>query len=201
MVEPTYALIPLVRLFLAINLTPEVRHAVHGATAPLREAAPKLTWVREPCLHMTVKFLGEQPDTMHERVRDAITPVVGRHHEIEATVGGVGAFPNFRDPKVVWMGVTPEPKLELLHHEVEEACADLGFELDGRAFRPHVTLARFKSRKADANTVRALTRAAQQIDFSEEVLIASIDLMQSDLTTNGPRYMVLSSALLQPSLE
>ena len=199
MAEPMHTLIPPVRLFLAINLAPEVRRAVHGATAPLRTAAPKLTWVREMCLHMTVKFLGEQSENMHERVRDAIAPVVGRHHEIEAVVGGVGAFPNFRDPKVVWMGVTPEPKLELLHHDVEEACADLGFELDGRAFRPHVTLARIKSRKADANTVRALSRAAQQIDFSEEVLISSVDLMQSDLSTSGPRYTMLSSALLQPS--
>src|SRR5690242_10770634 len=52
----------IVRLFLAINLDPAVRRAVIEAVAPLRTIAPDLAWVREPNLHLTVKFLGEQPD-------------------------------------------------------------------------------------------------------------------------------------------
>ena len=52
------------RLFLAINFAPEVRRAVADAAAPLRAMAPELSWIREPQLHLTVKFLGEQPDDM-----------------------------------------------------------------------------------------------------------------------------------------
>ena len=110
--------------------------------------------------------------------------------------GVIGAFPNFRRPRVVWMGVSPEPKLELLHHDVEAAAAKLGFEMDGRPFRPHLTLARVKPRSTEAEILRALARAAKHIEFTEELFVESIDLMQSDLSSAGARYRVLASAPL-----
>ena len=59
--------------------------------------------------------------------------VAGRHRELSMTLGGIGAFPNFRRARVVWMGVGQDPRLELLHHDVEVACEGLGSRLrDGR---------------------------------------------------------------------
>lgn len=184
------------RLFLAINIPPHVRHAVVEAAAPLRAIAPKLGWVREPLLHLTVKFLGDHPDTVAGQVADAIQRVAQQSRAIEVELGGVGAFPNFRRPRVVWMGVTREPKLELLHHDIECAASELGFSLEGRPFRPHLTLARVKPRAADAATLRALETAAKKINFAEEIVISSIDLMHSDLTPTGARYRLLASAPL-----
>jgi 2'-5' RNA ligase len=186
-----------VRLFLAINFAPEVRRAVAEAAAPLRDIAPALSWVREPQIHLTVKFLGEQPEEMAPRIADAIRTVGARNRVVDAEIGGIGAFPNFRRPRVVWIGVTPEPKLELLHHDVESACESLGFPLDGKPFRPHLTLARVKPRVANSATMRDLARAAKQVSFVEEVLIDTIDLMQSDLTTVGARYRLIASAPLR----
>ena len=57
---------------------------------------------------------------------------------------GIGAFPNFRRARVVWIGVEQEPRLELLHHDLELACEQEGFEVEGRPFRPHITLARVR---------------------------------------------------------
>ena len=57
-------------------------------------------------------------------------------------LAGFGAFPNFQRARVVWTGVQHESRLELLHHDVEVASGEEGFELPGRAFRPHVTVAR-----------------------------------------------------------
>jgi len=185
-----------VRLFLAINVDPEVRRAIVEAAAPLRALAPKLGWVREPNVHLTVKFLGEHPESVAGEVAAAMQVVAERHRAIDVELGGVGAFPNFRRPRVVWFGVSPAPKLELLHHDVECAAKDLGFSLDGRPFRPHLTLARVRPRAADAATLRALDRAAKQVDYSEEIVISSIDLMQSELGPGGSRYRLLSSAQL-----
>lgn len=186
-----------VRLFLAINFAPEVRRAVAEAAAPLRMLAPDLSWVREPQLHLTVKFLGEQPDDMAPRVAEAMRTVGARNRVVDAEIGGIGAFPNFRRPRVVWIGVTPEPKLELIHHDVESACESLGVPLDGKPFRPHLTLARVKPLGANSETLRNLAREAKNVSFVEEVLITAIDLMQSDLTTVGARYRLISSAPLR----
>jgi 2'-5' RNA ligase len=186
-----------VRLFLAINIPSEVRHAIAEASAPLRTAAPDLSWIREPQLHLTVKFLGEQPDEMAPKIAAAMNAVASRNRVVDVEIGGVGAFPNFRRPRVVWIGVSPEPKLELLHHDVEAACESLGLPLDGKPFRPHLTLARVKPRAATRDALRDLARAAKAVSLAEEVVITSIDLMESELTTVGSRYRMLSSSPLR----
>src|ERR687893_71978 len=128
------------RLFLAINLPVSERRAIREATAAVRAAGQHVSWVAEESLHITLKFLGEQPAASVEDLRATLAGVAARCPPLTLRLGGVGAFPSLRAPRVVWLGVEREPQLELLHHDVEIACASLGHELDGRAFRPHVTL-------------------------------------------------------------
>lgn len=187
----------IVRLFLAISLTPEVRHAIVDATAPLRAIAPNLSWVLESQLHLTVKFLGEQSEEVATQVANVMRPVGERNRAIGVEVGGIGAFPNFRRPRVVWIGVTPDPKLELLHHDVESVCESLGLPVAGKPFRPHLTLARVKPRSADLRTLRELAKAAREVDYVEEIVIDRVDLMESELTTSGSRYRVVVSVPLR----
>lgn len=183
------------RLFLALNLEPEVRRAVADATAPLRAEAPDLSWAAESKLHMTLKFLGEQPEERVSAIRDAAAKVASRHRAFTMRLGGVGAFPNFRRPRVVWMGVSADPRLELLHHDVEVACEALGFELDGRPFRPHLTLARVRD-KIDAAVLRKLASAARKVNFDGESEVKSLDLMHSVLGASA-RYDKLHAAQLR----
>ena len=183
------------RLFLAINLSAECRRAIHEATEPLRQAAPTIAWVQEPLLHLTLKFLGEQPEERADDIRGTLAAVAARHKDVVMELGGIGAFPNFRRARTVWMGVAPQPRLELLHHDVEVAFETLGFEVEGRPFRPHLTLARVKHQ--DEAALRALSRAAKGIDFVDEAVVRSVDLMKSDLQSAGPRYTLLAAASLR----
>lgn len=187
------------RLFLAINLASDVREAIAAAGAPLREAAPDLRWTDASRLHLTLKFLDEQPESAVKTVADAMDTIAAKHFAFEMRVGDgehtVGAFPNFRRPRVVWMGVANDPRLELLHHDVEVACEQLGFELDGRPFRPHLTLVRVKDR-IDATALRRLERAATDVVFDLESSVSSVDLMRS-VTGADARYECLHSAVLK----
>jgi len=182
-----------VRLFLAINLPMDVQRDVARATEDLRAAVPQVSWIREPLIHMTLKFLGEQLDEMVDRFEPVLAGIASRHRELVMDLHQVGAFPNLRRPRVVWMGIAPEARLELLHHDVEVVCEELGFELEGRAFHPHVTLARVK-RPLDQPATRTLARAAKAVDFRADVVVRSIDLMRSELLPTGPRYTTLVSA-------
>jgi 2'-5' RNA ligase len=174
-----------VRLFLAINLDPAVRRAIVDATSPLRHAAPTLSWADESRLHLTLKFFGEQqPDVVTPLAR-SLARVAAGHRQFTMHIGEVGAFPNFRRARVVWMGIEREPRLELLHHDVEVACEREGFEVEGRAFRPHLTLARVRPR-ADVNELRQLSRVSRTIDFTEDSLVQSLDLMRSTLGGSAP---------------
>jgi len=182
-----------VRLFIAINLPNETRREVVAAVESLRQAAPELAWLHEPLIHLTLKFLGEQPPEMVSQLQRSIDGGAARHRELLMELEGIGAFPNFRRARVVWLGITPEARLELLHHDLEVACEELGFEVEGRPFRPHLTLARVKQALAEP-AARALSRAAKQIDFRSEFVVRSIDLMQSERSPHGSTYNVLHAA-------
>jgi 2'-5' RNA ligase len=187
-----------VRLFLAINIEPAVRRAIVEATAPLRAAAPSLRWGDEGKLHLTLKFLGEQDAPVGPALGESLDAVALRHRRFTMRVGDVGAFPNFRRARVVWIGVEREPRLELLHHDVEVACETHGFELDGRAFRPHVTLARVGERPSE-DEMRALWRASKLVDFTNDCDVRSIDIMKSTPTAGGSSYETLHAAHLRSS--
>ena len=184
------------RLFLAINLSSEVRRDLFEATAPLRECAPELAWVREPLVHLTLKFLGEQPTERLAEIKDVLAVVAGRHRELVMDIGGIGAFPNFQRARVVWIGVAQDPRLELLHHDVEVACESIGFEIEGRPFRPHLTLARVKKPLAE-ESARQLSRLAKRLDYRTDFIVRSVDLMRSDLSSDGPAYTTVVSAALR----
>src|SRR3954466_187277 len=85
-----------VRLFFAIELSDAVRVALDHAVAPLRAAEPDLAWVPTEKLHLTMKFLGDVRDVDAERLKTAADLVAAHHRTFEMTLGGVGAFPNFR---------------------------------------------------------------------------------------------------------
>ena len=187
------------RLFLAINMNPALRREVAEATRSLREVAPAIGWVDEGRLHLTLKFLGVQPEESVSALTEMLDDLSRRHRQFAIRVRHVGAFPNFRRARVVWMGVEPDPRLELLHHDVEVACATLGFELEGRPFRPHLTLARVEHDRVDERTLRALWRASKRVDFEEETLVESIDLMHSTLSSSGSRYERVHASALRAS--
>ncbi|MEO6877443.1 MAG: RNA 2',3'-cyclic phosphodiesterase, partial [Gemmatimonadaceae bacterium] len=100
------------------------------ASAPLRACAPELAWIDAAHLHLTIKFLGEQPEERCPEIVEAVARVAGQHREFGMEVGGVGAFPNFRRARVVWVGVAQDAKLELVHHDVEVACDALGIDVE-----------------------------------------------------------------------
>lgn len=183
------------RLFVALNLDDRTRAAVHEAAAPLQAAVPDLAWVPAERLHFTLKFLGETPPEGVPALRAALDVVAARHRAFVLGLSAAGAFPNFRKPRVVWAGVEPDPRLELLQHDLESRCAELGYEVEGRPFRPHLTLARVKG-PVPAGPLRALADAARDLTFEAEVDVESIDLMHSTLSSAGPRYALLHAAPL-----
>lgn len=183
------------RLFFAIELDDEIRVALHQAVAPLRAGEPDLAWVRPEKLHLTMKFIGDADEADVERLGGAAEAVAARHRPFELTIGGVGAFPNFRRARVVWMGVAGDAKLELLHHDLELACSDAGFEVEGRPFRPHITLARVRS-PLTLDRARPFARAARRVAYAASDEVRGLTLLQSGPGSTGTGYRRVFAAPL-----
>jgi 2'-5' RNA ligase len=187
-----------VRLFLALDLDASAKAALAEATEGLRAQAPDFSWTAEPKLHLTLRFLGEQPQDVANMIGPVMLDVAAAHRAFPMKLRHVSAFPNFRRARVVWMGVDPDPRLELLHHDVEIACERLGLGIEGRPFRPHVTLARVRD-AAGEEKMRPFARLAKRVDFEREVMVDEIVLMHSKPARDGTTYERLHTAPLRHS--
>ena len=179
------------RLFLALSLPDALQADLVAATAPLRAAAPPVRWTQPEKLHITVRFLGEQPDDFVERAVAALTPAARHTRALDLALQGLGASPGWGRARVIWLGVVYQPVLELLHHDLEVACMSLGLDVEGRPFRPHLTLARLDP--AGGPSARAIYLAARALRVRGSFPCASVDLMQSTADAGGRRYTRLAA--------
>jgi len=177
-----------VRLFVAIDLPPEVIGALEALLERLRPSA-RIAWSPPSNLHITTKFIGWWPDERLAEVKAALAGVP-RRGPIDVAVRGLGFFPNARSPRVFWCGVEA-PALAPLAADTDRATAALGIESEKRAFAPHLTLARIKER-IDMGPLRRAIEALPTTDFGQ-FQAESFYLYQSTLRPTGSIYTKLET--------
>jgi len=176
------------RLFVAVNLPPEVRERLAAAQDRLRHAQADVSWVRAENIHVTLKFLGETEKRL-ERIRPALAEVGRAGAPFSMEVSGVGSFGG-RVPRVVWVGVGDgaEPLIQLAGR-IEAALARVGFAKERRGFTAHLTLGRVRSPR----NAEALLAALQELRAEKfgTLTATQFDLMQSELRPSGSVYTPL----------
>ena len=188
------------RLFVAVNLPAALRASLHlavwQAVSPLVAEAPRaMSWVPEANLHLTLRFLGERPAALVEPLAAALESAASAVHVHDLVIGGLGAFPSLRRPRVLWIGVEMNVALAALYQKVDDACWRLGIEREARAFHPHVTVGR--ARLGARVPLERLADAAQALTIHRWTMpVETVDLMASDLSSGGARYARLAAAPL-----
>jgi 2'-5' RNA ligase len=184
------------RLFAALDLDAPACDAIASGQASIRAAVDfELRWVQPAQLHLTLLFLGEIADSRVDAVVRSFQGSVPLP-AFEIALAGLGVFPPRGAPKAVWIGVREnEPQLQALHGEVARRVREAGVGVDAEegAYRPHLTLARFKrSRPADRHVILRQTvferGIRQKIDHAT--------LYQSELSSGPPRYVERARANL-----
>ena len=126
-----------VRLFLALDIAPEIRNRVSAYVDTLRRV-PGVRFMPPESYHVTLKFLGEVQDL--DRVKQAASTVQSSRFDI--AFHDIGFFPNPRAPRVFWAGIHADERLPKLAAALDEALQATGFPREERSIRPHLTLAR-----------------------------------------------------------
>ena len=183
------------RLFVAINLPVDTRDAIYADAEPLRAATQAVRWVAPSALHVTLKFLGERDDHLVPELRRALESVAAAHASLSVSTTDVGAFPNFRRPRVVWLGMTSEDAMRALARDVDRVFVPLGIPAEARAFQAHLTLGRVKGELAPREAT-LLAAAASGTRVSRGFSVQAVDLMRSELGPGGSRYAVVASVPL-----
>jgi 2'-5' RNA ligase len=166
------------RAFVAIDLPDRVRTALEA----VQERLPLGRAVDPDQMHLTLAFLGEQPDDLIETAHQALEGI--RLPPFELHLQGLGTFGD-RQPTVLWAGVRDPGPVKALHDRILPALHGAGIVLERRRFRPHVTLARF-DRTATADHERLATFLARWNGFpSPPFLVEDFGLWRSTLLKAG----------------
>jgi 2'-5' RNA ligase len=175
------------RLFIAIELPDEIKQGVARVQEGIRKAGASAVWTRPEGIHLTLKFLGEVPETKVQEIMTALNAVPEGFGKLKLEVAGAGAFPNAKNPRVLWVGVTGDTvKLASLQAAVEDGMERLGFEREARKFSPHLTLARIKFPRPRDNWQQVLG-GIQDVRLGG-FEARQVNLMKSELKREGAVY-------------
>lgn len=187
------------RLFIAALIPGTVRNALHEAREHLQRAVPDraLRWVAPENYHITLLFLGEQDESRVPAIVQAMESARAGIEPFEIALAGLGVFPNWNRPSVLWAGVSEGiMPLSQIANALQRTLLP---NAPGKPFHPHITLARLKMPCRDAEGLKRRLHDATQrlapIDFGRYTLHA-ISLMQSTLTPDGSIYTELHAIAL-----
>jgi RNA 2',3'-cyclic 3'-phosphodiesterase len=128
------------RLFVAIDLDPEVRERVARFVEGVQNLADNVRWMSPEAWHITLKFIGEVNAENLERVKVQLARISAAPSKIQFR--GTGFFPTARSARVFWAGVQGDSNLIALEETVDRMLGAIGVAFEERVFTPHLTLAR-----------------------------------------------------------
>ena len=190
-----------VRVFVAIDIPNSAKAELSRAVDGLKVQVPAgVRWVDPAGIHLTLKFLGDVDRDIVSGLFSAMAEAAGDAGSGPFQLGltGLGVFPNAREPRVIWAGVSGDmDALGRLQTRVDEAVSRLGFALERRPFRPHLTLGRVRDRAPAVDRARigeVIQHAA--LPNSGQWTVREIHLIRSTLTPNGAIYDSLGAATM-----
>jgi 2'-5' RNA ligase len=128
------------RLFLALDLPAAIRDRISRFIEGVTGFAPDARWTNPESLHITLKFMGEQPDSALDQIKQSLSEI--RAETTEINFRNYGFFPTTKSPRVFWIGVESGPQLAALAATIDDKLSSLGIEKETRPYSPHLTLAR-----------------------------------------------------------
>jgi RNA 2',3'-cyclic 3'-phosphodiesterase len=171
------------RLFVAVDLPEEHKRLLSG----LQTDIPTARWSRPQQMHLTLRFIGaDVPAEQLEPIKTALRDIRAEGFDLE--LRGVGRFPpgTKKAPRVLWVGIKPQPALNHLQRRVESALAAIGIAPGDKPFSPHITLARLKARRSPPQAKAFL---AEREDFRAEPFpVTEFLLISSLLAPGGSKY-------------
>ena len=188
------------RSFIAVELEARVLQVIASYSKRLQTRFPSgFRWVKPDLMHLTLKFLGDVPPGKIDQISQKLDQLCANFQPFQLQINGTGAFPSWRKPRTIWMGLKHSQELLDLHKQLESALAETGIPTEGRPFSAHLTLCRV-SDYADPAAVRQLENLLVSTPLASDLVwdVNDIVLYKSKLQPGGPVYSILSKHQFRP---
>jgi 2'-5' RNA ligase len=180
------------RLFYALDVDEASRAALTATLRRLAHDPPRGVRVLPPeAVHLTLKFLGEIEEALVAQLSDALEPLARGAGLLPARAKELTGFPHAARARVgVLELVDPAGSLTALAGALDAHAAAFGVAVEGRAFRPHLTLAR-------ARAARDLRAWLARVEPPRALAFAALVLYESKTLPTGPVYTARARAVLR----
>ena len=171
------------RLFVGLSFTNKIRQRL----SHLASGLDNVRWVQPENYHLTLRFIGDvsaQDAVDLDLILGAIDS-----EPFNLQFCGLGYFGKAERPRSIWVDIAPNEALLRLRGKVERGLINSGFGAEGRKFKPHVTLVRFRSQ--NPRNFSSYFRANGAFSTAP-FLVSSFTLFESSLGHGGSNYVVLN---------
>jgi RNA 2',3'-cyclic 3'-phosphodiesterase len=179
------------RVFIAVKVDPDDLLLRMISTLQSLLAAEKIKWVDPVNVHITLAFLGDTEEKKIKAIAGMLKDKCSGFQEFDFKLAGAGVFKNYRDPRIIWAGITSQDKLCALENKIAEGLKSIGFVIEERQYKPHLTLGRIKSCRDTENLKSVLEEYRDKL--FQVVHVNEIILFESILSQTGPIYESLGN--------
>ncbi len=178
------------RLFLGFPLTNFINE-IEQVLAILRPQLDEVKWVLPEQCHVTIHFFGDTPVSEVETIDKGLRPLLDKIPTPAIRLKGIGAFPDMKRPKVLWVGIEePLGTLQEFVLRVRQEVNRLGYPVEDRPFTPHATLGRVKNISRQSKIESML--AGRPLPFSTALKpLKQMVLFKSELQPSRAIYEAL----------
>ncbi len=133
------------------------------------------------------------------RIKDNLDIIAIETKPFGLKLEGIGSFPNWRNPRIVWIGVEKSESLHLLVRQIETNMRNLGCASEIKSFSPHLTIGRVRENSRQEAIQILEKKCSSFAAITGSTQITEIHLYKSDLYRSGPVYELIHTSMLMPS--
>jgi 2'-5' RNA ligase len=188
-----------IRTFIAIPLPQSMLSEIENLIQVMKKRSADVKWVKSQSVHLTLKFLGNLSSEDLTKVFSGMNRLFRTPPEkFQLNTGSLGAFPNIKKPRVLWIGIGGPgiEALQKLQADIETEMGKQGFPKENRKFSPHLTVGRIKFSRNLSLLVEAFSAYSFPI---QDFIVDRILVMRSDLRPSGAVYSVQQTYVLTDS--
>lgn len=184
------------RFFVALEIPTENLLQFQAIQDRLSKLIPQSKITSPDKLHLTLAFIGEQPDKIKEDLIRIIKQAVKNIPPFEVTPAYIDGFPNIHHANVLWVGVKGDiDKVLLIREYIKDGLANLRLPVDERRFIPHITVAKFSEQLFIDQRLEVELEKIMAMSF-DHMTINSIKLFESVPNENFHSHNTLAKVKL-----